>query len=132
MWSTVPRSNEVAGSDPIGHGSGGRNNLACRQAQRAGERRGPLQGSVRTSGTDPTTPGDTYRVTDPVGRPGEGFTFEVKPSTETLIIDPDTGRLLATVGIDERDRTSWSAYVRRDGADEHRDPVDLAVRRRAS
>jgi hypothetical protein len=60
------------------------------------------------------TPGVTLRsgITDPLGRPGEGFTFEVKPSTETLIIDPDTGRLLATVGVDERGRTSWSAYVR--------------------
>jgi hypothetical protein len=74
--------------------------------------RPPSRVGSRTSGTDPTTPGDTYWVTDPLGRPGEGFTFEVKPSTETLIIDPDTGRLLATVGIDERDRTSWSAYVR--------------------
>ena len=60
------------------------------------------------------TPGVTLRsgITDPLGRPGEGFTFEVKPSTETLIIDPDTGRLLVTVGVDERGRTSWSAYVR--------------------
>jgi hypothetical protein len=60
------------------------------------------------------TPGVTLRsgITDPLGRPGEGFTFEVKHSTETLIIDPDTGRLLATVGVDERGRTSWSAYVR--------------------
>jgi hypothetical protein len=60
------------------------------------------------------TPGVTLRsgITDPLGRPGEGFTFEVEPSTETLIIDPDTGRLLATVGVDERGRTSWSAYVR--------------------
>ena len=47
------------------------------------------------------TPGVTLRsgITDPLGQPGEGFTFEVKPSTETLIIDPDTGRLLATVGL---------------------------------
>ena len=60
------------------------------------------------------TPGVTLRsgIADPLGRPGEGFTFEVEPSTETLIIDPDTGRLLATVGVDERGRTSWSAYVR--------------------
>jgi hypothetical protein len=60
------------------------------------------------------TPGVTLRsgIADPLGRPGEGFTFEVKPSTETLIIDPDTGRLLTTVGVDERGRTSWSAYVR--------------------
>ena len=60
------------------------------------------------------TPGVTLRsgIADPLGRHGEGFTFEVEPSTETLIIDPDTGRLLATVGVDERGRTSWSAYVR--------------------
>ena len=60
------------------------------------------------------TPGVTLRsgIADPLGRPGEGFTFEVEPSTVTLIIDPDTGRLLATVGVDERGRTSWSAYVR--------------------
>ncbi len=60
------------------------------------------------------TPGVTLRsgITDPLGRPGEGFTFEVTHSTETLIIDPDTGRLLATVGLDERGRTSWYAYVR--------------------
>ena len=60
------------------------------------------------------TPGVTLRsgITDPLGQPGEGFTFEVKPSTETLIMDPDTGRLLTTVGVDERGRTSWSAYVR--------------------
>ena len=59
------------------------------------------------------TPGVTWQpgATDPLGRPGEGFTFQVEPSTETLIIDPDTGRLLATVGVDELGRTSWSAYV---------------------
>jgi hypothetical protein len=59
------------------------------------------------------TPGITWQpgITDPLGRPGEGFTFQVGPSTETLIIDPDTGRVLAMVGVDELGRTSWSAYV---------------------
>jgi len=51
-------------------------------------------------------------ITDPLGRPGEGFTFHVEPSTETLIIDPDTSRVLATIGVDDQGRTSWSAYVR--------------------
>jgi len=59
------------------------------------------------------TPGITFQpaVTDPLGRPGEGFTFKVEPSTETLIIDPDTARVLATIGVDDQGRTSWSAYV---------------------
>jgi hypothetical protein len=59
------------------------------------------------------TPGITFQpaMTDPLGRPGEGFTFRVEPSTETLIIDPDTARVLATIGVDDEGRTSWSAYV---------------------
>ncbi|MDP9299932.1 MAG: CU044_5270 family protein [Actinomycetota bacterium] len=60
------------------------------------------------------TPGITFEpaITDPLGRPGEGFTFHVQPSTETLIIDPDTARVLATIGVDDQGRSSWSAYVR--------------------
>ena len=60
------------------------------------------------------TPGITLQpgITDPLGRPGEGFTFQVKPSMETLIIDPETAHLLATVAVDELGRTSWSASVR--------------------
>jgi hypothetical protein len=59
------------------------------------------------------TPGITLEpgVTDPLGRPGEGFTFRVEPSTETLIIDPGTARVLATMRVDPQGRTSWSAYV---------------------
>jgi hypothetical protein len=59
------------------------------------------------------TPGITLEpgITDPLGRPGEGFTFRVEPSTETLIIDPGTARVLATVRVDPQGRTSWSAYV---------------------
>src|SRR6478672_4709243 len=34
LWSAMPRPSGVAGSDPVGHGSAGRINLACRQAQR--------------------------------------------------------------------------------------------------
>jgi hypothetical protein len=60
------------------------------------------------------TPGITLdpAITDPLGRPGEGFTFRVEPSTQTLIIDPATARVLATIRVDPQGRTSWSAYVR--------------------
>jgi hypothetical protein len=60
------------------------------------------------------TPGITFdpAITDPLGRPGEGFTFRIEPSTETLIIDPGTAQVLATVRVDPQGRTSWSAYVR--------------------
>jgi hypothetical protein len=60
------------------------------------------------------TPGITLdpAITDPLGRPGEGFTFRVEPSTETLIIDPGTAHVLATIRVDPQGRTSWSAYVR--------------------
>ena len=60
------------------------------------------------------TPGITLEpaVTDSLGRSGEGFTFRVEPSTETLIIDPGTAQVLATIRVDPQGRTSWSAYVR--------------------
>ena len=70
-------------------------------------RRGLLELAAETRGIT-LEPG----ITDPLGRPGEGFTFRVEPSTETLIIDPDTARLLATVRVDGLGRTSWSANVR--------------------
>lgn len=59
------------------------------------------------------TPGITLEpgITDPLGRSGEGFTFRVEPSTETLIIDPGTAHILATIRVDPQGRTSWSAYV---------------------
>src|SRR6266566_3175617 len=60
------------------------------------------------------TPGITLEpgITDPLGRPGEGFMFRIEPSTETLIIDPGTAHVLATIRVDPQGRTSWSAYVR--------------------
>ncbi|TMM23165.1 MAG: hypothetical protein E6F95_06380 [Actinobacteria bacterium] len=60
------------------------------------------------------TPGITLdqAITDPLGRPGEGFTFQVAPSMETLIIDPGTANVLATMRVDPEGRRSWSAYVR--------------------
>jgi len=69
-------------------------------------RRGLLELAAEIPGItlDPAT-------TDPVGRPGEGFTFQVEPSTETLIIDPGTAHVLATIRVDPQGRTSWSAYV---------------------
>ena len=51
-------------------------------------------------------------ITDPLGRPGEGFAFQVEPSMETLIIDPGTAHVLATIRVDPQGRRSWSAYVR--------------------
>jgi hypothetical protein len=70
-------------------------------------RRGLLELAAETSGIT-LDPG----ITDPLGRPGEGFTFRVEPSTETLIIDPGTAHVLATIRVDPQGRTSWSAYVR--------------------
>lgn len=57
--------------------------------------------------------GNTYCVTDPLGRTGEGFTFAVKASTETLILDPDTGHLVATNGGPHGPRTSAPRRCRR-------------------
>jgi hypothetical protein len=56
MWFAVPRSNEVARSDPNGHGSGGRINLACRQAQRTAH---PDTFAACTESRDSVDPGQT-------------------------------------------------------------------------
>jgi hypothetical protein len=51
-------------------------------------------------------------ASDPVGRPGQGFTLRVGSASETLVIDPETAQLFARVTVDDQGRMTWEAPIR--------------------
>jgi hypothetical protein len=57
------------------------------------------------------TPGVEFEpsVTDPLGRSGEGFTYQVGTARQTVIVDPATAALLARVTVDDQGLTTWQA-----------------------